>query len=209
MISELVEKGWVYFETDWSVNRIINHLQNESNSLFDYKQTILTPNKESEARVSLSKLFGNSRYPFHTDGVQHKIPPKYLVLKYIGSYKSRTRTILTDGYKLAEQHNLMFYHSIFYIRGNWHREFTPLVNRRISKDASILRYNPVIMDSLIPRKKVELERLIGFSDKVFIEWIAYSVLIVDNWRMLHSREELKDLDELRKLQRFELYKIRG
>jgi len=205
MIEVLKNKGWYFGTNEISLEKIQDEITSFTN--FDYflKTNILTPNKISSAKLSLSKIYGFNSYPFHTDGVQYEIPPRFLLLinKTIGH--NETKTLLKDGFSLAESNKSLFFNSIFKIRGNGFKELSPIINKRKVKEHSILRYNPVIMDSIIKKKKIEINKVIKGTKEIEITWLPKSYLVIDNWRMLHSRTEITKSENLRAIERTEFY----
>ncbi|MRX41363.1 hypothetical protein GJU43_18905 [Flavobacterium sp. LC2016-23] len=204
MIEEIEKKGWFFGIGNLSNDEFLSILQANTNDTFSIKTNTLTPNKSSNSRITLSKIYGLNAFPFHNDGVQNKIPPRFIVLKLKSSEIEVAKTFLLDGFKLALNNPNIFYHSIFNINGNGFKELTPLINERII-GKKILRYNPVIMDSILKKKKVELEQLIRNSSKIEINWKPKSFLIIDNWRILHSRDSITDQNKERIIERIEFY----
>ncbi|MEN9908613.1 MAG: hypothetical protein RLZZ540_1762 [Bacteroidota bacterium] len=204
MKEEIEENGWFFGKGDLSNNELLSFFQNYTNEDFLIKANTLIPNKFSHSRITLSKIYGLNAYPFHNDGVQNKIPPRFIVLKFKSKEIDVAKTFLLDSYKLALNNQTVFYHSVFNINGNGFKELTPLINERIN-GKKMLRYNPVIMDSLIKKKKIELEELINSSSKIIINWIPKSFLIIDNWRMLHSRDSISNPNKERIIERIEFY----
>jgi hypothetical protein len=204
MIEQIENNGWFFGEGDLSDNEFLIILRKYTNNDFFIKSNILVPEKLSDSKITLSKIYGLNAYPFHNDGVQNKIPPRFLVLKLKSDEKNVAKTFLIDGYKLASNNQSLFYHSIFNINGNGFKELTPLINERIN-GKKILRYNPVIMDSIIRKKKTELEQLINNSKKITIDWLPRTFLVIDNWRMLHSRDSVNNPEKKRIIERIEFY----
>ncbi|GAA4027205.1 hypothetical protein GCM10022386_08220 [Flavobacterium cheonhonense] len=204
MIEEIEKNGWFFGNGDFSDNELLSIFQKNTDDSFSIKKNTLTPNKSSDSRITLSKIYGLNAFPFHNDGVQNKIPPKFIVLKLKSSEIEVAKTFLLDGFELALNNQNIFYHSIFNINGNGFKEITPLINKRIN-GKKMLRYNPVIMDSVIKKKKVELEQIINNSSKIEINWKPKSFLIIDNWRILHSRDSITNLNKERIIERIEFY----
>ena len=204
MIEEIEKKGWFFGSGNLSNDEFLSIFQKKTNDTFFIKTNTLTPNKFSNSKTTLSKIYGLNAFPFHNDGVQNKIPPRFIVLKLKSIEIEVAKTFLLDGFELAMNNPNIFYHSIFNINGNGFKELTPLINERII-GKKILRYNPVIMDSILKNKKVELEELIRNSSKIEINWKPKSFLIIDNWRILHSRDSITDPNKERIIERIEFY----
>ncbi len=204
MINEIENNGWFLGNGDFSLDEVLLTFQRYTKQTFTIKNNTLTPNKFNSSKITLSKIYGLNAFPFHNDGVQNKTPPRFIILQLKSDEIGVAKTFLLDGFELALKNQNIFYHSIFEINGNGFKELTPLINERIN-GKKMLRYNPVIMDSIIKKKKVELEQLLSNSIKIEIEWKPKSFLIIDNWRVLHSRESIDNPTKKRIIERIEFY----
>jgi len=205
MIEALKNKGWFFGTDEISSENILSDINYYTGFEYFSKTNILTPDKVSSAKLSLSKIYGLNSYPFHTDGAQYEIPPRFLLLINKTKGDNKTKTLLKDGLHLSENNKPLFYNSIFQIRGNGFKELSPIVNNRKIKEHSILRYNPVIMDSIIKKKKVEINKTIESAKEIEISWLPKSYLVIDNWRMLHSRTAVEETENSRIIERTEFY----
>lgn len=205
MIETLVKQGWFFGSCDISIENFQEKISTFTGMNYSQQRIILTPNKVSTAKLSLSKIYGLNAYPFHTDGVQHKIPPRYILLLDKNEVQNKTKTILKDGLTMASLNKPLFYNSIFQIKGNGFRELSPIVSTRKVKGHSIFRYNPVIMDSVIKTKKVDINQAIEDTRGIEIAWFPKGLLAIDNWRMLHSREAINHFGKSRTIERIEFY----
>lgn len=203
MINQIIKDGW-YFGEDYSLIDVFTK-NIEIQTKFTAKSNILYPNKIDNSKISLSKLYGLNAFPFHTDGVQFEMPPKYLILNLLSSDVDIAKTLLIDGFQISQNAKSVFYNSIFLLRGNNFKEWTPLINSGKIKGELILRYNPVIMQPIIKKKEILLNQILEESPKIEIDWKPNSYLIIDNWRMLHAREAIKNTTNSRVIQRTELY----
>lgn len=201
-----MKEGWIYIDKILSIEEIINEIKLNIDNV-NIKTTELYQNKKSKAKISLSRLFKDNEYPFHNDGVQYPLPPKFIVLQNKTNNNYKTKTLLIDGYKLSEIDKLLFYNSIFKIKGNYgFIERTPILNTNKVQNEKIFRYNPIIMSPIIERKKEKIEECINnYKEKIEIEWKPDSTLIINNWRFLHSRTKNLDLNIKRELIRTEIY----
>lgn len=201
-----MKEGWIYIDKILSIEEIINEIKLNIDNV-NIKTTELYQNKKSKAKISLSRLFKDNEYPFHNDGVQYPLPPKFIVLQNKTNNNYKTKTLLIDGYKLSEIDKLLFYNSIFKIKGNYgFIERTPILNTNKVQNEKIFRYNPIIMSPIIEHKKEKIEECINnYKEKIEIEWKPDSTLIINNWRFLHSRTKNLDLNIKRELIRTEIY----
>lgn len=205
MIETLINKGWYFGNGEISIENLRKSITTFTGMNYSLQRNILTPNKVSSAKLSLSKIYGRNTYPFHTDGVQHRIPPRYILLINKTEGHNKTKTLLKDGLSIAYLNKSLFFNSIFQIKGNGFRELSPIVNKRKVKGQTIFRYNPVIMDSMIKKKKVDINHAIESTRDIEIDWLPRGYLAIDNWRMLHSREAISDYENSRTIERVEFY----
>jgi hypothetical protein len=203
-IKELLENGWLYINGIFELNSFKKILQDYTKSEFDIVENILSPHKIGDKILTLSKIYGLDQFPFHTDGAQYTIPPRYIVLENKSEDEEIANTNLIDGFKVSAGQENLFYNSIFEIQGNGFKELTPIINcRKIDKE-KILRFNPEIMISVIKRKKTILNNLINNYPRIKIKWHSNDYLVIDNWRMLHSRDEV-NVNSKRKIRRLSFY----
>lgn len=159
--------------------------------------SVLTPTPAQNASpVSYSGLYGLGMFPFHTDLAQWRRPPRYLVLRCLVGFLE-VPTLLLDGSKLTE------------LVGR-NRLARALVRPRRPLDGklSLLRlYEKEASNGRIrwDEKFIEPSGATGTSvSREFRSAIASldpiivdlhqpgDTLIVDNWRMLHSRGPVPD-----------------
>ena len=155
------------------------------------------------AKKTLTKIFNTNEFPYHTDGVQYELPPRYIILIRTLEADNYTATTIIDGIKIAENNKDLFFRTSFVIKGNGFRELSNIVETR--DDEYLLRYNPVIMSSYLLDKKQEIDSIFKKTKSIKIDWELKNFLIIDNWRMLHSRDAVKESDGKRGLKRVELY----
>ena len=95
-----MKEGWIYIDKILSIEEIINEIKLNIDNV-NIKTTELYQNKKSKAKISLSRLYKDNEYPFHNDGVQYPLPPKFIVLQNKTNNNYKTKTLLIDGYKLS------------------------------------------------------------------------------------------------------------
>lgn len=205
MIDNIINKGWHFCNDVLSIELFLKNITDFTGMNYAIQHNILTPNKESSAKYTLSQIYGFNKYPFHTDGAQHKIPPRYILLLNQTEGHNKTKTLLKDGLSIANLHKSLFFNSIFQINGNGFKELSPIVNNRKVKGQSIFRYNPVIMRSIIKKKKDDINHVIESAREIEIDWLPKGYLAIDNWRMLHSREAISENKNSRIIERVEFY----
>lgn len=203
-----MNEGWLYIEKILTLEEILI-LLNLTKDEIKTKTINLFQNKESNAKLSLSKIYGDNAYPFHTDGVQYPIPPKFIILQNHKNHIYKTKTLLIDSFKIANTNRKLFYNSIFTIKGNNnYTERTSIINSTKFANDTIVRFNPIIMRSNFSlRNELVEECFNSYNDFVEICWKPNSTLIINNWRILHSRTKNLDLNNKRELSRIEIYTI--
>lgn len=201
-IEGLEANGWVAFTKKISSKLIVSELSKRNLVSYTAVANIIFPSKQSIYRKSLSKLYGFNAFPLHTDGAQDRTPPNYLILQRNKAFSGATKTYLFDSYELFETIPGLG-EKMFLLKGNGFNEITPL--RKTLNDKILFRYNPVIMKTTSKKTREVLENFFSNASKIAIDWNSTETLIIDNWRMLHSRGEVKGDDKDRVLERISLY----
>lgn len=151
----------------------------------------LVPLQEIDAnKQSLSANYGINDFPFHTDGAYFKIPPRYIILRYLQGISSPTPTLLInlEQIKEVDKQNLKF--SIWKVKSR-SKTFLSTI---LSDNNDIFRYDQCTMRPLNERNdnRIFFENLIGTLPKTIIEWELNKTVIIDNWKNLHSRPKVKN-----------------
>lgn len=87
-------------ELAYSLGRPISSRVNSS--LIDH---LVTLNNTDAHKQSLSANFGTGHFPFRTDGTYFKIPPRFIVLRYLKGIQNPTPTVLCDLNQLTDEAN--------------------------------------------------------------------------------------------------------
>ncbi|WP_436491560.1 hypothetical protein [Chitinophaga sp. ARDCPP14] len=154
---------------------------------------------------SLSRLFGLSEFPYHTDGAYLLRPPKYILLRYKEGEEDPTPTIILPFLFFLNSDDIDYLRrecwSVF--GRNW-GFYSSVVNLDINTKQLFLRYDVGCMNCI---SKVSLiEKIIASQVSrglcVNISWSPGKTLIINNWMVLHNRPSVKmsELDK-RTLQR--------
>lgn len=152
---------------------------------------ILKPLSKSEAHPnSLSALYGLSAFPFHTDGAHKLTPPRLLAFRYIGTSANPEPTLLLDfnSRKLNSKEEYFLNNRIWKIhdgRKVFYRSIKNPQSRFLRLDTGCM----TLTDNTDEDKEF-LRDLINKFDTIRISWKLNKTLIVDNWRMLHSRPQI-------------------
>jgi hypothetical protein len=165
--------------------------------------SILSPTTANNANEkSLSKLHSVGEFPLHNDLAHWPTPCRYVILACICSGKGNRATFLLDTKKLplsARQKSIL--RSTAFRVENGRQSFFSTI---ISSSRSFIRFDPGCMketssDCIIAKNILSRERWPNHV-RTF-HWSSGSVLIIDNWRVLHGRDNSKLLDYNRKLLR--------
>ena len=146
---------------------------------------ISTPN-------TYSGLFGLGRFPFHTDLAHWRLPPRYLVLRCVKGYVD-VPTLLLDGRSIVDAVTLdILRRSVVRPRRPRSGEMRLLRLWQSGADGGdLLRWDEVF---LRPASRIGAfafgrvrEELGSATPKQVAMVDAGDTLVIDNWRMLHSR----------------------
>lgn len=154
--------------------------------LLDY----LRPTTRSMARAaSLSRQHGTGAFPLHTDTAHWPVPARYLVLCCLDPGGSDRGTLLLpiSDLELSDQDRAVLNSGVFLVRNARHSWFSSV----LMTGRPFVRYDTGCM-SPATASGAEAERLMekrladGRHHRIW--WEAGTILVVDNWRVLHGRE---------------------
>lgn len=151
----------------------------------------LVPLDNSDAhKQSLSANYGTSEFPFHTDGAYFKIPPKFIILRYLKGIQNPTPTVLCDLNQLNDEANQKLKDCIWKVKSR-NNEFLTTI---LSESYKCYRYDKCIMTpaNIKLRNKNYFENLIDELPKKHINWYTNKTVIIDNWTFLHSRPKVTE-----------------
>ena len=149
----------------------------------------LVPIKKSEAhRQSLSANFGIGDFPFHTDGAYFKIPPRFIIMRYLKGIQNPTPTILCDLNQINSDDKENLKHCIWKVKSR-NNDFLSTI---LSDDEAYYRYDKCVMTPVISKNQNGLffESLIAELPKTQINWTINKAVIIDNWTYLHTRPKV-------------------
>lgn len=150
---------------------------------------VLTPKDTNEAhRNSLSKKYGKDKLPFHIDMAHQRLPCHYLAFACSGAKGEVAPTLLLEqsNLELTAESSAALKSAVFLVK-NGKRSFYANVKE---DGASYLRWDPGCMYPQDPSADTisrELLNLSGHSEVKTVDWSVGALLVVDNWRMFHSR----------------------
>jgi L-asparagine oxygenase len=188
------------------ISTVITHVRENFREIYKIAENSITPNKPSGQFTStLSKSYGLSEFPFHTDGAHFVIPPRWVILEYLGIEKSGTATLVTDTQPIIRlpTYEDIFYNQIYTVTGGPSTFLTTIVNT-IIYSVPIFRWNQLIMKPVNQKSHIRFQN-INFDEIHRLSWYPNQIVILDNWRVLHGREIVKEQDvDKRILKRYNL-----
>ncbi len=160
----------------------------ESNRKGEKALKTLKPLNKNEAHPnSLSSIHGLNRFPFHTDGAHKLIPPRFLAFRYVGTTKIPEPTLLIDfnSKLLSSAENYFINNRIWKINNGFKIFYRSIRNHKFN----FIRLDYGCMKLVDKRKEDEeiMTNIISKFKVIEIHWKRNKIMIVDNWRMMHSR----------------------
>jgi alpha-ketoglutarate-dependent taurine dioxygenase len=169
----------------WSLGKPISSRINSS--LIDN----LVPLYSSDAhKHSLSATYGIDNFPFHTDGAYFPVPPRYMILRYTQGVEPATPTVFIDLNTIENDIKNKLKYSVWKVKSRKHVFLSSI----LSANGEVFRYDPCIMTPLNERNnnKVYFENILRSMPKIVVNWQVNKTIIVDNWKYIHSRPEVKN-----------------
>lgn len=155
-----------------------------------------------------SGIYGLDRFPFHTDLAHWSIPPRYILLRCLIGYVD-VATLLLDGRSIVDTLGLeTLTRAIFKPRRPQEGVLTLLRLCEPVGDGYYLRWDETFIKPASKVAEVVQRRIGEYLFESSPSSIAMSrpgdTLLIDNWRMLHSRSAIPAGREDRKIQRIYL-----
>jgi len=171
----------------------------------------LTP-KAASTPNTYSGIFGLGRFPFHTDLAHWPVPPRYLLLRCVVGYGD-VPTMLLDGRAVAEEvGSETMARALVRPRRPRRGEFRLLRLRQQSAEGDIIRWDEVYLKPASPVGQDVSERIQAYLETCQSTPVAMvadgDVLVLDNWRILHSRPAISEDRRERRLERVYLRSLR-
>lgn len=194
---DLAEFGWSYVSFRGDQQDLLNFARELGVPVSSRRNGPLVDELRPTAKVaanprSLSAEHGEQAFPFHTDAAYQRIPPRYVLLRLVSGEDSARPTLLLDVKELSIEPEEMqlLRREVWTVFGARSRFLSPLINETLVPEHTILRFDPSCMhpatDGFGASRSI-LDRAIGTGEPVQIEWERGSLLVIDNWRMLHAR----------------------
>lgn len=140
---------------------------------------------------TLSSRFGLASFPFHTDTAFLKVPARYLILYCLnpGSGLRPTYLIDQDALSLQLEERCSLKNEVWKIE-QINQPFLAAMDFSNESQDSHLRFDTACMRP-ITRGAMTVQGLmqskISKAEKIKIEWNTGTILVFDNYRMLHAR----------------------
>lgn len=164
---------------------------------------ILQPRATSEARPrTLSAEYGVGRFPFHNDTAHWPEPCRLICLACIDPGPAGRATLLIPLQSLQTWNSVTskIATGIFRVR-NGRRSFYSSI---VSPGRPWIRYDPGCMTPESDGSAFAwnaMQGLLDASNPIRVEWQAGDILVLDNWWVLHARDESPSADPTRRLAR--------
>lgn len=145
--------------------------------------------KDRAPASSLSAQFGRGEFPCHIDMAHLPVPCRYIVLG-CGFAKERPAATLIQivgGLRFSPDEMDCLRSGVFLVRNGRRSFFASVLGGR----RRFFRWDPGCMlakDEYARAAQAAIERELGAIDPVRHQWRAGSILVLDNWKVLHGRE---------------------
>lgn len=156
----------------------------------------LTPKKKNETTPNTySGIYGLGEFPFHTDFAHWRTPPRYFLLRCVVGYEN-VPTILIDGLELIDEINLSIFGRALMqprrpVSGSLH---ILRLYHRLQGEYGLIRWDEEFIRPGSEAGKLGSDLLrakIADATHIPIALVnAGDTIIIDNWRILHSRSPI-------------------
>jgi hypothetical protein len=173
-----------------------------SGSLCD---TLFPTQAEAAKPRSLSKVHAVGEFPFHNDTAHWLTPCRYVVLACVSPGSASRPTLLMDARRLPlTEHQSSLLHSTPLRVTNGRNSFFSTI---LSKARPFVRFDRGCMTATTTAGSKALAVLARQNWPDYIEtvlWKTGTVLVIDNWHLLHGRAHAERPDPDRKLLRISI-----
>ena len=195
-------KGWCIIEKLEESDFILLSKMFGEPVIEDYSGNIIEElrikEEDTNNKGSWANIYQAGEYPFHTDMAYYKIPPKFLFLRLKQGCTSNRKTVLFDiqSQNINTQEQTYLGEDIWKIN-NYSTIFTTKILSHLNSKEYVYRYDPVCMSPFFSnsKSKIILESLFENGIKKEISWTEKQVLLINNWRVFHSRDKGSSLVE--------------
>jgi Taurine catabolism dioxygenase TauD, TfdA family len=137
---------------------------------------------------SLSRITGTGQQPWHMDLAHRPVPARYLVMGMHECLPATASTELLDAEMLInDRHSEASFSEPFLVRTGETSFYATIA----SKSMSFVRFDPGCMHGATARAKQLMRELMcqNLPPTHAHIWEAGSLLVIDNWKMLHRRAD--------------------
>lgn len=167
--------------------------------------TLLPTESYAAKSRSLSKVHAIGEFPLHIDTAHWLTPCRYVMLACVSPGSAGRPTLLLDARGLPlSNHQSSLLHSTPLRVANGRSSFFSTI---LSKARPFVRYDPGCMTAATPNGAdalAILERQNWLDYIETVQWKTGTVLIMDNWRILHGRGHADCPDPDRRLLRISI-----
>lgn len=214
-VAVLESRGWVSFAMPSSTESDLReHLlalatglgtpaaTRSGGGLFD---TLLPTEADASKPRSLSKIHAVGEFPLHIDTAHWLTPCRYVMLACVSPGSASRPTLLMDTRRLplSEHQSSLLDSTPLRVTNGRNSFFTSI----LSKARPFVRFDPGCMTATTPDGAEALAVLARHNWPDYLEtiqWNAGTVILMDNWRMLHGRGRADCPDSDRKLLRISI-----
>jgi alpha-ketoglutarate-dependent taurine dioxygenase len=167
--------------------------------------TLLPTDADAAKPRSLSKVHAVGEFPLHIDTAHWLTPCRYVMLACVSPGSASRPTLLMDARRLPlDEHQSSLLHTTPLCVTNGRNSFFSTI---LSKARPFVRFDPGCMTATTtdgPRALAVLARE-NWPDYIeTVQWKTGTMLVMDNWRMLHGRGHADCPDSDRKLLRISI-----
>lgn len=171
----------------------------------DLCDTLIPMEAHMAKPCSLSKIHSAGEFPLHIDTAHWLTPCRYVILACVTPGSGRRPTFLMDTRRLplSEQQTSLLLSTPLRVTNGRNSFFSTI----LSKTRSFVRFDPGCMTAVTPDGRQSLEVLSrnNWPEHVeIVHWVVGTVLIIDNWRLLHGRGHADCSDSDRTLLRISI-----
>jgi hypothetical protein len=193
----LAAQGWLYLTNLSGLNIVAVGEQlgkpTSSQPTRDLTDVLLPLNCADAPPGSLSSIYGLGEIPFHTDGVYHPIPPKYMILQARTNVPFALRILDFQQLDFSPQELATLSHDVWIVNGYLKKFYGAILSNSLVRDKTVIRYNQMGMVPCDQNHTVAgkiLASKLENADYFSLYFTANSILILNNWRMLHGRDKV-------------------
>lgn len=200
MTEQLLKNGWEVIEGESTDDNYLLEISKKYGVPFpdsngNLIQILKAKERGTGIKNSFSFNYGYSSLPFHTDTAFIEFPSKYFLLTSI--FPSETCTNIIDFKQIIESLEKteisILKSAIFLTKTPEKQSFSNLF---FNQDKG-LRFDPNIMfpyNSYAKKALKLIESKILEIEPIKIKWNKKNILIIDNWRCLHSRDNVNEIN---------------